>query len=403
MKILALNFKNINSLAGENRISFTKAPFANTGVFAITGANGSGKSSILDAITLALYGETARFDQPAANVITQNAHDAYAEVEFRLGGEDYQAVWKSWRDPEPLQPGVAMSLTRLADGEVLADGQHAVRAAITELTGMTFCNFTRAMLLAQNEFTAFLHALDSERMGILETLSGTDIYADFRNEITHAALQAQQSIDAIRHELAGLQLLPAATVAAQTEDLADFQAQVADLKARQHQLEQQQQAVQHIADLQLQVAGQKKRLKEQQAQLNITAQSLATIATAKQALNFQDDLAALEDKQQQLQQQRLAWDALQDELQFLRGQWGGASPPPSEAGQLSLAEQHKTLDELKFAFNQARLDQQNALALLQTLQAARPGRPRRWRKLRRGWPIMPKTPPCWGSFPNLAT
>ncbi|MGR8952482.1 MAG: AAA family ATPase, partial [Gammaproteobacteria bacterium] len=65
MKILNIRFKNINSLEGENRINFEQAPFADTGVFAITGPNGSGKTSILDAITLALYGETYRFDRPA--------------------------------------------------------------------------------------------------------------------------------------------------------------------------------------------------------------------------------------------------------------------------------------------------------------------------------------------------
>lgn len=56
MRILNIYFKNINSLEGESRINFEQPPFTDAGVFAITGPNGSGKSSILDAITLALYG-----------------------------------------------------------------------------------------------------------------------------------------------------------------------------------------------------------------------------------------------------------------------------------------------------------------------------------------------------------
>ena len=84
MKILNLYFKNINSLEGESLIDFQKKPLLNAGVFAITGPNGSGKSSILDALTLALYGETFRFDRPAEYVITENTTESFAQIEFSL-------------------------------------------------------------------------------------------------------------------------------------------------------------------------------------------------------------------------------------------------------------------------------------------------------------------------------
>ncbi|NBV74970.1 MAG: hypothetical protein EBR59_03095, partial [Methylococcaceae bacterium] len=71
MRILNLSFQNINSLAGEGRIDFDQGPIAESGVFAITGPNGSGKTSILDVITLALYGETFRFSKPAEHVISK--------------------------------------------------------------------------------------------------------------------------------------------------------------------------------------------------------------------------------------------------------------------------------------------------------------------------------------------
>ncbi len=58
MKIVNLKFNNINSLSGENEIDFTDPVFTHEGLFAITGKTGSGKSSILDAISLALYGKT---------------------------------------------------------------------------------------------------------------------------------------------------------------------------------------------------------------------------------------------------------------------------------------------------------------------------------------------------------
>ena len=103
MKILNVYFKNINSLEGESRINFEQSPFSDTGVFAITGPNGSGKSSILDVITLGLYGETFRFDRPASHVMTKHTAECFAEIEFSLGGEKYQSSWHVQRaggDPE---------------------------------------------------------------------------------------------------------------------------------------------------------------------------------------------------------------------------------------------------------------------------------------------------------------
>ena len=62
MKILALRFKNLNSLRGEWQIDFRHPSYANDGIFAITGKTGAGKSTILDAICLALYGKTPRLN-----------------------------------------------------------------------------------------------------------------------------------------------------------------------------------------------------------------------------------------------------------------------------------------------------------------------------------------------------
>ncbi len=97
MKILNIHFKNINSLEGESRIDFEQSPFSDTGVFAITGPNGSGKSSILDAITLGLYGETFRFDRPAGHVMTKHTAECFSEIEFVLDKVKYRSSWHAQR------------------------------------------------------------------------------------------------------------------------------------------------------------------------------------------------------------------------------------------------------------------------------------------------------------------
>lgn len=80
MKILGVRFKNINTLRGEWEIRFDRSPLKEAGLFAITGPNGSGKSTILDAISLALYGRTTRLDQPERHIITKGTSDGFARV-----------------------------------------------------------------------------------------------------------------------------------------------------------------------------------------------------------------------------------------------------------------------------------------------------------------------------------
>ncbi|MGZ4993220.1 MAG: AAA family ATPase, partial [Methylobacter sp.] len=183
MKILNIHFKNINSLEGESRIDFEQSPFSDTGVFAITGPNGSGKSSILDAITLGLYGETFRFGRPAEHVMTQHTTECFSELEFALDNVKYRSSWYAQRrdaNPEGELTAPEMKLIRVSDDEILATTSQQVCARITEITGMNFRNFTRSILLAQGDFAAFLNALDNERMDILEKIISTDIYADYK-------------------------------------------------------------------------------------------------------------------------------------------------------------------------------------------------------------------------------
>jgi len=109
MKILRLKLKNINSLQGENHLDFTQSPLLDAGVFAITGPNGSGKSSVLDAITLALYGETFKFDRPAEHVMSLHSSECFAQIDFRVDEQDYRSQWQVSRADGQLLPA-SMSL-----------------------------------------------------------------------------------------------------------------------------------------------------------------------------------------------------------------------------------------------------------------------------------------------------
>ena len=201
MKILNLRCKNLSSLKGEWEIHFDQPPLSDAGVFAITGPNGSGKTTILDSITLALYGETFRLQQPALEVLTKQTEECYAEVTFSLGGEVYRSRWGFKKSDDQAEP-VEMALTHLNGEETLLESKpNTVRAKVTELTGLDFSRFTRSIMLAQGDFAAFLYALDNERADILEKITGVEVYeafaTDFIKEVEHSRAVVAEAKEAL--------------------------------------------------------------------------------------------------------------------------------------------------------------------------------------------------------------
>jgi len=164
MKILSVQFYNINSLKGKHNVQFYASPFADTGLFAITGPTGAGKSTILDAITVALYGKVPRHggDNPTS-LMTRHTGQCYAKTEFEVKGAIYRAEWHLRRARNradgKLQP-TKMELSVLeavgADGKVIEDKVTQVKKRIVEITGLDYDRFMRSVMLAQGDFAAFL-------------------------------------------------------------------------------------------------------------------------------------------------------------------------------------------------------------------------------------------------------
>ena len=345
MKILNIRFKNINSLEGESLIDFEQPPFSNSGVFAITGPNGSGKSSILDAITLGLYGETFRFDRPARHVMTQHTIESYSTVEFSLDQVKFRSSWRVQKIGGELTPP-EMKLIRLTDDEVLATTSQQVCARITEITGMNFRNFTRSILLAQGDFAAFLNALDNERMDILEKIISADIYSDYKKEIIGQAADAQQRLAHLTQDLAIIPIMEPEKLEASEHDLIDFIDQSAELRGAQSQLKLQLASLQNTLSLQSRVADQEKALQHIKAQAASERQKLDRLATAQEALQFKDDVQAIKEKNHRIDQGKATLAALRAELKQMQDRIGDHEMATQVLPRKSLTEQGQTIAEL---------------------------------------------------------
>ena len=200
MRILRISGKNLASLAGEFTVDFEAEPLASSGLFAISGPTGAGKSTLLDALCLALYGATPRLQkriggsqlpdvgsetvtaQDPRTLLRRGAAEGWSEVDF-VGSDDgrYRARWsvrRAYNRPSGALQPVKITLHRLPELAPLGGTNTESAQEIVARIGLSFEQFTRAVLLAQNEFSAFLKTDENERGELLETLTGTTIYTE---------------------------------------------------------------------------------------------------------------------------------------------------------------------------------------------------------------------------------
>lgn len=213
MRILKLRLKNLNSLKGEWSIDFTAAPFADNGLFAITGPTGAGKSTLLDAICLALYHQTPRLATISAgsnDLMTRHTADCLAEVEFEVKGTVYRTFWSQRRSRDRVDGALQapkVELALVADGSILCSHSGDKLKRIAAITGLDFARFTKSMLLAQGGFAAFLEAGANDRAELLEELTGTEIYGQISQTVFERARDARNALEQRKAQAAGMQLL----------------------------------------------------------------------------------------------------------------------------------------------------------------------------------------------------
>ncbi len=182
MRILRIRLQNLNSLRGEHLIDLTSEPLAGAGLFAITGPTGAGKSTVLDAITLALYGRAARYGKVPnpEDMMSRHCGECSAEVEFEVAAGAFRAVWDLRRARGRADGKIQPAGRRVysSSGEPITQKIQESEEKIAQLIGLDYERFMRSALLAQGEFSRFLSAKPAERSSLLESLTGTQLYSD---------------------------------------------------------------------------------------------------------------------------------------------------------------------------------------------------------------------------------
>ena len=240
MKITKLYIKNINSLKGEHYINFDEAPLSSTGLFAITGPTGAGKSTMLDSITLALYNQIPRSGklskksiQEFGTLITRGTDECLVELDFQVNGKTYRSKWGISRARTGNLRDYHMELSFLNEKEEweLFDLKKSdIPAKNTELTGLNYDQFVKSILLSQGEFAKFLKAPQNERSELLEKITGTEIYRQIGKAAYERWKKEEEELKRIQLRIEHIELLSEEEKEKLTEELQKLRKDSEELK-----------------------------------------------------------------------------------------------------------------------------------------------------------------------------
>lgn len=321
MKIIAIRLKNLTSIEGSVEVDFSKEPLRSAGIFAISGATGAGKSTLLDALCLALYDKAPRFansvesinladvgenqisQSDVRNLLRRGTSDGYAEVDFvGMNGHCYRSRWSVRRTRNKADGSLRTQTLELKDLDTEKEFQGTRKellARLVELVGLTYEQFTRTVLLAQNDFATFLKSKGAAKAELLEKLTGTSIYSQISQEVFVRNKVAQEEVALIRNRMEMIELLPAEEIVLLQEE-------------KEKLAEQRMAGINILADM--------------NAQLNtvhlLQAQEVALKGKLQEEQTAQNRLQALKDAQttqeKELEQFRKQWEAIQPDLKKAR-------------------------------------------------------------------------------------
>jgi putative exonuclease len=307
MQILKLSFENINSLKGAWTIDF-QAPDFRSGIFAIVGPTGSGKTTILDAICLALYGHTPRIGsitQNANEVMNRDCDSCRSSLEFQTLSGRYRATWSQKKQKNFDKTGkygqVVSTMEKFEDGcwIPITDGSKVTskKQEVQKIIGLSFDQFKRSVMLSQGGFAAFLKSKPNEKAQTLEQITGTQIYSLLSTKVYDLAEEQKKLFEDKQREVELSPVLDDAVVLTKQEQLKGITEEAKVLETQISKIEKESRWISETAELRNQFLRVKAELESLKENRNEFFRKENVVRLAEHAQNILPIFNTLIDKQ----------------------------------------------------------------------------------------------------------
>jgi len=319
MKIIKVIIRNLNSLKGDHVVEFGRDPLASAGLFAITGATGSGKTTILDAITLALFGKAARYgNEPSPeDVMTRGTAECSAEVTFEVKKGIFVAQWSLARARGKLDGNIqnARRCVMTEAGKILSEQVKGVNSTIEDLLGLDYDRFMRSVMLAQGQFAKFLTADANERASLLESLTGSDTYSRIGARAFEEAGKIEQGILAHQQKIQEIVLFADEQKKAILDENAQYEAAKLKIRDEHNELRALSVKIGQLEKAEGEKTAQSALLKQAEADRLAKARDFESLESHQATIPFTASLTQLDSAEVVLTKARGAFSDSGDELE----------------------------------------------------------------------------------------
>ncbi|MCI4135948.1 SMC family ATPase [Bacillus vallismortis] len=377
MKPIALSIKGLHSFREEQTIDFEG--LSGAGVFGIFGPTGSGKSSILDAMTLALYGKVERAANNTHGILNHAEDTLSVSFTFALQ-TNHQISYKVERvfkrtDEMKVKTALCRFIEIKDEHTVLADKAGEVNKRVEELLGLTIDDFTRAVVLPQGKFAEFLSLKGAERRHMLQRLFHLEQYGDrLVKKLRRQAQEANARKNEMLAEQSGLGEASSEAVEQAEKALEQAEAQLETMKKNRDQAKERFTEHQEIWNVQKEQSAyeeEKRRLEEEQPHVDSMQKRLLKAETAAALKPYADRYAeAIQQEEKAAKEQTLAEKDLADRTVFCHQKheeyeaWR-RHKSEKEPELLTEQEQLSRLQEIEIKLSEAKQEEERKKAELQ--------------------------------------